>query len=275
MSDRTQRDAGSRDAADAPRIIAHEERGEGLPVVLLHPFLFDRSFFAPQLGAFVDHCRCIAPDRRGFGESPAGPPYTMDSHADDIAALLDRLAIESAVIGGLSMGGYVALAMWRRHPERVRGLMLFDTRAGAETEQSLLKRAEQIETVQKRGTRALAEDMIPVLLGATTRERHPETIARVRSMISRASVQGVVDAVNAMMDRPDSVPMLATINVPTLIVCGTEDTVTPPEDSRLMHDRISGSALEMIEGAGHLSSLERPAAVNHVMREFLAELIYA
>lgn len=255
--------------------IVHEERGEGLPVVLLHPFPFDRSYWAPQLGAFVDRCRCIAPDRRGFGESPAGPPYTMDSHADDIAALLDRLSIESAVIGGLSMGGYVALAMWRRHPERVRGLMLLDTRASADTESERARRAGQIEFVQRHGTGALADELMPVLLGATTRERHPENIDRVRAMISRASVQGVVDAVKAMMDRPDSVEALATITVPTLIVCGAEDVVTPPEESRLMHDRIAGSVLETIEGAGHLSSLERPAAVNHVIAEFLAELIYA
>ncbi len=267
--------APARDANDAPRFIAHEERGEGLPVVLLHPFPFDRSYWSQQLGAFVDHCRCIAPDRRGFGESPGGPPHTIDSHADDVAGLLDRLSIRSAVIGGISMGGYVALAMWRRHPERVRGLMLFDTRAGAETEQGRLKRAEQIEFVQARGIVALADSLGPTLLGATTRERHPETIERVRSMISRATVHGVVDAVNAMMDRPDSIPALATINVPTLIVCGAEDVATPPDESRLMHDRIPRSTLEIIEGAGHLSSLERPAAVNHVMREFLAELIYA
>jgi 3-oxoadipate enol-lactonase len=266
---------GQREELDAPRMIAHEERGEGLPVVLLHPFPLDRSYWSPQLGAFVDHCRCIAPDRRGFGESPAGPPYTIDSHADDVAALLDRLSIESAVIGGISMGGYVALAMWRRHPERVRGLMLFDTRAGGETDQSRLKRSEQIAFVQQKGTTALADELVPVLVGATTRERHPEKAEQVRSMIARASVQGVVDAVNAMMDRPDSIAALATITVPTLIVCGAEDVSTPPEESRLMHDRIAGSALEIIEGAGHLSSMERPAAVNHVIREFLAELIYA
>ena len=274
MSD-THRRGGAAGSGDAPRVIAHEERGEGLPVVLLHPFPFDRSYWSPQVNAFVDHCRCIAPDRRGFGESPPGPPDTIDSHADDVAALLDRLSIESAVIGGISMGGYVALAMWRRHPKRVRGLMLFDTRAGAETEQGRLKRAEQIDFVQRRGITALADDLAPVLLGATTRERHPETIDRVHSMISRATVEGVVSAVNAMMDRPDSIAALATINVPTLIVCGAEDVATPPDESRLMHDRIAGSTLEIIEGAGHLSSLERPAAVNHVMREFLARLIYA
>jgi pimeloyl-ACP methyl ester carboxylesterase len=266
---------GGSERAGGARVIAHEERGAGLPVVLLHPFPFDHSYWSPQLGAFVDHCRCIAPDRRGFGDSPAGPPYTIDSHADDVAALLDRLSIESAVIGGISMGGYVALAMWRRHRARVRGLMLFDTRARGDDEAELQQRAGQISFVQEKGTRALADALTPALLGATTQERHPEIVDRTRAMISRATVNGVVDAVTAMKDRPDSTPLLRTIDVPTLIVCGAEDLVTPPDDSRVIHDHVAGSALEIIEGAGHLSSLERPAAVNHVMREFLVELIYA
>ncbi len=261
--------------AASARTIAHDESGDGMPVVLLHPFPLDRSYWAPQLRAFVDHCRCIAPDRRGFGESPAGPPHTIDSHADDIVALLDRLSIESAVIGGISMGGYVALSLWKRYPKRVRGLMLFDTRATPDSDAERAKRASQIEFVREKGVGALAKDLAPVLLGATTRARHPETLEQVERIIRRATADGVANAVEAMRDRPDSTDALATIDVPTLIVCGAEDVATPPSDSRYMHDRILGSVLEIIEGAGHLSSLERPAAVNHVMREFLARLIYA
>lgn len=258
-----------------PLILAHDESGDGVPVVLLHPFPLDRSFWSPQLGAFVDHCRCIAPDMRGFGESPAIPPFTIERYADDVAALLDRLSIESAVIGGLSMGGYVALSMWQRHRARVRGLMLFDTRAGADTDVARDQRAGQVERARQRGSAAVAAELLPVVLGATTRARHPEIVERVQQIMSRASTAGIVGAIEAMMNRADSTPALATINVPTLIVCGAEDVATPPEESRAMHDRIAGSTLEIIEGAGHLSSMERPSAVNHVIREFLAQLIYA
>ena len=254
--------------------LAHEESGEGLPVVLVHPFPFTRSYWTPQLTAFVDHCRTIAPDMRGFGETPAIPPFNVDRYADDIAALLDRLSIERAVIGGCSLGGYITLAMWRRHRERIRGLMLFDTRATPDTDADRLRRAGQIDFARANGVAAVAEQMVPMVLGATTRERHPEIVERTRQIMLGATVDGIIGAVEAMMHRPDSSPLLPTIDVPTLIVCGAEDTVTTPEEARQMHDRIEGSVLEIIEGAGHLSSLERPAAVNHVISEFLAGLIY-
>lgn len=257
-----------------PLQLAHEETGEGLPVVLVHPFPFQRTYWAPQLTAFVDHCRMIAPDMRGFGETPAVPPYNVDRYADDIAGLLDRLAIDRAVIGGCSLGGYITLAMWRRHRDRILGLMLFDTRATADSDADRLRRAGQIDFARMNGVAAVAEQMLPLVLGATTRERHPEVAERARQVMLGATVEGIIGAVEAMMHRPDSSPLLATIDVPTLIVCGAEDTVTPPEEARHMHDRIVGSVLEIIEGAGHLSSLERPAAVNHVISEFLAGLIY-
>jgi len=254
--------------------LAHEESGEGLPVVLLHPFPLDHSYWTPQLTGFVDHCRIIAPDMRGFGATPAQPPYNVDRYADDVVALLDRLSIESAVIGGCSIGGYITLALWRRHRDRIRGLMLFDTRARADSDDERLKRAGQIDFARSNGAAAVAEQMLPAVLGATTLERHPEIVEHARFIMQRATVDGIIGAVEAMMHRPDSNALLPTIDVPTLIVCGAEDVATPPEESRHMHDRIPGSVLEMIEGAGHLSSLERPSAVNHVMREFLAGLIY-
>ena len=254
--------------------IAHEESGEGLPVVLLHPFPLDHSYWTPQLTAFVDHCRIIAPDMRGFGGTPAFPPYNVDRYADDVIALLDRLSIESAVIGGCSIGGYITLALWRRHRDRIRGLMLFDTRARADSDEERLKRAGQIDFARSHGAVAVADLMVPMVLGATTLERHPEIVERARYIMMHATVEGIIGAVEAMMHRPDSNALLPTIDVPTLIVCGAEDVATPPAESRHMHDRIPGSILEIIEGAGHLSSLERPSAVNHVMREFLAGLIY-
>ena len=178
------------------------------------------------------------------------------------------------MIGGCSIGGYITLALWRRHRDRIRGLMLFDTRARADSDEERLKRAGQIDFARSHGAVAVADVMVPMVLGATTLERHPEIVERARYIMMHATVEGIIGAVEAMMHRPDSNALLPTIDVPTLIVCGAEDVATPPAESRHMHDRIPGSVLEIIEGAGHLSSLERPSAVNHVMREFLAGLIY-
>jgi 3-oxoadipate enol-lactonase len=255
--------------------LAYDDCGTGLPVVLLHGYPHDRTLWSPQLGAFVDTCRCIAPDLRGFGESPAEPPYTMDRYADDVVALLDKLGIERAVIGGLSMGGYIAFAIWRRHRQRVRALVLADTRAGADTDETRAGRRAQIELVRSRGTSVLAAQLATRQLGAHTRERHPDIVEVVRDMIARAPLDGIVGALEAMMARPDSTSTLATINVPTLVLVGEDDELTPVAESVRIHEGIAGSRLERIVNAGHLSNIERPAAFNHVLSEFVGRLRYA
>ncbi|NUO65704.1 MAG: alpha/beta fold hydrolase [Gemmatimonadaceae bacterium] len=255
--------------------LAHEESGEGFPVILLHGFPHDHTLWAAQMTGLEGHCRVIAPDLRGFGESVATPPYTIDRYADDVIALMDRLGIERAVIGGLSMGGYIAFSMWRRHRARFRGLMLIDTRAGADGDEAKQRRAQQIEVVRRDGVATLAPRLVESSVSARTRERHPEVVERLLAMMSRQPAEGVAGALQAMTRRADSTPTLKTIDVPTLIVVGAEDVATPVEDARKMHEAIAGSTLEIIEGAGHLSNLERPAAVNHVMSEFIARLIYA
>ena len=252
--------------------IAYEDVGSGRPLVLLHPFPLDRAYWAPQLGSLVSRCRCIAPDARGFGETPGAPPYTMDRYADDVVCLLDALAIDRAVIAGLSMGGYIALAMWQRHPARVRALILADTRAGADTDEGREKRRALSELARTKGTGAVAEAQLPGLVGKRTREKHPAVVEALRRMIERASVGGITGALDAMMARPDSTALLPTITVPTLIVCGDDDVLTPPKESRAMHDAIPGSRIELIAGAGHASSFERAAAFNHVVGEFLDSL---
>jgi 3-oxoadipate enol-lactonase len=252
--------------------IAYDDVGSGLPLVLLHPFPLDRGYWAPQLGSLVSRCRCIAPDVRGFGETPAAPPYTMDRYADDLICVLDALEIDRAVIGGLSMGGYIALALWRRHPTRVRALVLADTRAGADTEDGRQKRRGLIALAQAKGTGAVADAQLPGLIGKRTREKHPAVGDALRRMIERASVGGITGALEAMMARPDSTELLPTITVPTLIIAGDEDVLTPPKEARAMHDAIAGSRIEIIAGAGHASSFERTAAFNHVLGEFLDSL---
>ena len=255
--------------------IGYEDVGKGLPIVFLHGFPHDRSLWAPQLGALMDRGRCIAPDMRGFGESEVRGPYTMNRYADDVVALLDSLHIERAVIAGLSMGGYIAFAFWRRHRARVRGLVLADTRAGVDNTEGRAKRRAMIDTVQAEGIEPLVDAQVTGMLGKTTREKHPELADFVKRMLARAPAEGVVGALEAMIARPDSTETLATIDVPTLIVVGDEDVLTPPGDARAMHEAIRGSRLEILAGAGHLSNLERPAAFNHVVSEFVGVLTYA
>lgn len=257
------------------RAVGYDDVGTGLPIVFLHGFPHDRSLWAPQLGALVDRGRCIAPDLRGLGESEAGGPYDMDGYADDVAGLLDVTNVDRAVIAGLSMGGYIAFAFWRRHRDRVRALLLADTRAGADDDAARAKRSQMIELVRTRGSGAVADQMITGMVGKTTRERSPEIVDAVHAMLEAAPVAGVVGALEALMSRPDSTATLATVNVPTLVVAGEEDVLTPPAEARAMHAAIAGSRLEIISGAGHVSNVERPAAFNHVTSEFLGVLTYA
>lgn len=255
--------------------IGYEDAGSGLPVVFLHGFPHDRSLWAPQIGALVDRCRCIAPDLRGFGESEVRGPYSMARYADDVVALLDMLQIERAVIAGLSMGGYVAFEFWRRHRARVRGLILADTRAGVDSAEGRAKREAMNATVRAEGVEAIVDAQLSGMLGKTTREKHPVLVDSVKRMLSRAPAEGVIGALEAMLCREDSTAMLVGIDVPTMVVVGEEDVLTPPAEARAMHSAIRGSRLEILPGAGHLSNLERPASFNHVTSEFVGMLTYA
>jgi pimeloyl-ACP methyl ester carboxylesterase len=255
--------------------IAYDDVGAGLPVAFIHGFPHNRSLWAPQVGALVDRARCIVPDLRGFGESSRHGPFSIDQFADDVATLLRTLGIERAVIAGLSMGGYVAFALWRRHRSMVRGLVLADTRAGADSEETREKRRALMEVARTRGSGAVADAQITGMIGKTTREKRPRMIDEVHRMLESAPVEGIVGALEAMMARVDSTGTLSTIDVPTLIVVGSEDVLTPVSEAEILHEGIRGSRLEVIEHAGHVSNLERPASFNHVLSEFLASIDYS
>ena len=252
--------------------LSFSDDGSGSPLLLIHGFPHNRTLWSEQVAAFSLEFRCITPDLRGFGESEQRPPYSVEQYADDLAALLAHLGVGRAIVGGLSMGGYTALAMWRRHASLIAALMLFDTRAEADTPEGREKRGELIAVARQRGSRAVADSQIEGQLGRTTRAESPSTVRRIHEMLASAPVEGVVGALGAMRDRPDSIPLLATIDVPTLIVVGDEDVLTPVKDSQRMHDGIRGSALDVIERAGHLSNVERPTEFNRAMREFLSPL---
>jgi len=254
--------------------IGYDDVGTGVPVAFVHGFPHNRTLWAPQVSALVDRARCIAPDLRGFGESSKHGPFSMDQYADDVAMLLRGLGLERAIIAGLSMGGYVAFALWRRHRSLVRGLVLADTRAGADTDEGRDKRRALADVARARGAGAVADAQITGMLGKTTREKRPALIDEVHRMLESASVEGIVGALEAMMWRVDSIEALATIDVPTLVVVGDEDVLTPVSEAELLHRSIRGSRLEVIANAGHVSNMERPAAFNHVLTEFLASLDY-
>lgn len=254
--------------------IAFDDIGTGLPVVFLHGFPLNRTMWDPQVGALVAECRCIPIDLRGFGDSTAVGPYSMDVYADDVAGVLDTLQIERAVIAGLSMGGYVAMAMWRRHRHRIRALVLADTRAVADTPEMVERRRSMIEAAEDQGSSAVANMQIAGMMGKTTRDKRPDIYDAIHRMMAQAPVAGIIGALEAMIDRPDSTSTLATVDVPTLIIAGDEDVITPPKESRIMQALIPGSRIEILQQAGHLSNVERPAAFNTVVSEFVGSLLY-
>jgi pimeloyl-ACP methyl ester carboxylesterase len=252
--------------------LKYEEAGSGFPLILLHGFPHNRSLWADELFGLSDRCRVIAPDLRGFGESPSGPPWSMESFADDVAELMERLDIEKAVIGGLSMGGYVAFDFVRRYSDRVHSLLLADTRSGADSDETRAKRRDLQTLARTAGAVAVADAQMTGMIGATTRESRPDVVQRVHAMLSAAPVEGIVGALEAMMNRPDSTRLLSEIDVPVLIVVGEEDALTPVKESRAMHAAIAGSTLAVIPKAGHVSNIENPVAFNSAMRNFLASV---
>lgn len=254
--------------------IAFDDGGSGAPIVFLHAFPLNRSMWAAQVERFANRARCITMDTRGFGESSATPPFTMDRYADDVARVLDTLQVERAVVTGLSMGGYIAFALWRRHRDRVRAFVLADTRATADTAEGRERRRALIEVARTEGSGAVAARQFDALVGHTTRERHPDRCDRIRRIMAAAPVAGIVGALEAMMARPDSTSTLPSIDVPTLFIAGEEDSITPAADARAMQRAVPGSRVEVIPGAGHLTNLEQPDAFNAVVEDFLAMVLH-
>jgi 3-oxoadipate enol-lactonase len=242
------------------------------PIVLLHAFPFDSSLFELQTSLPRNSATILAPNLSGFGDQPAKRPVTVFDMADHVASQLDAQKISKAVIGGVSMGGYVSLAFLNRYPEKVAGLILADTRADGDDDAAKANRAKMIEAVQKNGLAAFVESQIPKLLGTTTMNDRPAVVNRIREIATRQSPEGVIAAIELLRDRPDWSTSLAQINVPTLIIVGEEDTVTPPALSDAMHAGIEGSTLVKIPKAGHLSNMESPQEFNAAIMSFLSQL---
>lgn len=255
----------------AGRRLSWLESGTGAPLVLLHAFPLSAEMWAPLHATPLAGWRLITPDLRGFGEASGPPATSVDDHADDVLALLRSLGIERAVIGGLSMGGYIVLAIYRRAEQRVRALVLADTRAEADTEQARANRLLMQQTARDGGAAAVADAMLPKLLGPAARADH--AIAdRVRSLIAASRVPAIVDALDALKTRPDSTALLPTIACPTLIIVGADDELTPIPAAETLQRGIARSTLSIVPASGHLANLEQPAAFRSALQAFLATL---
>lgn len=255
--------------------LAYSDSGSGRPVVLLHAFPLSSRMWEAQRPQLEPRCRLVTPDLRGFGASPAGrDDPSLDLMADDVAALLDRLELAQVVLGGLSMGGYVAMAFMRRHPERVAALVLADTKAGSDAAVAVANRMRIADALVEEGsTRVLFDQVAPGLVGETTKECRPGVLAEIEELISACDPAAAAWAQRAMAARPDSFDTLRDVSVPTLVVVGEEDVLAPPAEAEAMAAAVPGGRGEfVIRTAGHLSNLEMPDVFTAVLTAFLRAL---
>lgn len=255
-------------------VLGHDESGSGPAVVLLHAFPLDARMWSAQREALSDSYRVITPDLRGFGSSPLGDDApSLDAMADDVAALLDALGLEDVTLGGLSLGGYVAMAFARRHARRINALVLLDTKATADADAARNNRERIAQTIeQEQSSRVLHDDVLPGLTGPTTKAQRPEVVAALAALIDDAPHASVAWTQRAMATRPDSVPTLEDVEQPTLIVVGDEDALAPLSEAEIMLDALPEAELAVIPGCGHLSAMERPGDVTAILRDFLDTL---
>jgi pimeloyl-ACP methyl ester carboxylesterase len=251
-----------------------EELGDGVPLLLIHGFPFYGRMWSGQLDSLSGTARVLIPDLPGFGDSPAslGSP-SVDLYAENCLAVLDALDImEPVVIGGLSMGGYIALAAARLLPMCVRGLILCSTRAGADSAESKAGRDKTIDQVKQSGTSVVTQGMYPKLLSPETYQAKPAVAAELKEIMKGATVEGVLAALTAMRDRPDSTSLLPNLHMPTLIIHGRDDQVIPPTEAEAMAKAIPHNDLHIMDQAGHLPNLEQPEEFDRVVKKFLAKL---
>ncbi|MCA1711470.1 MAG: alpha/beta hydrolase [Actinobacteria bacterium] len=253
--------------------LACREVGTGQPLVLLHAFPLSSAMWLGQREGLGHRCRVITPDQRGFGGSELGDePPSLDACADDVAELLDRLALDRVVLGGLSMGGYVAMAFLRRHPDRVAALVLADTKASADPEPVRANRERIAAAVLAEGSTVLQDEVLPTLLGTTTMASRPGVLGRVRGLVQAAPSEAVAWAQRAMAARPDSLDTLRGYDGPALVLVGEQDLLSPVADAQAMADALPQGRLAVLPEAGHLTAVETPEAFTEQVAGFLAAL---
>ncbi len=245
----------------------------GPPIVFIHGFPFEKSMWQPQADVLKRDYYVVRYDVRGHGASDVGEgQYTVEAFVDDLEALLDHLRIQRAVVAGLSMGGYIALRAIERMPDRIRALVLCDTRSEADSNEGKVRRAQQVKSLKTAGLRAFADQFLTSVLSPKTFERRPDLVERLRAGIEATSPLAVAGTLIALAARTDTTPALFGIKVPTLILVGQQDTLTPPSAANAMKEKIPGAELHVIPEAAHLSNLENTDEFNARLTAFLARL---
>ena len=253
--------------------VAYRDQGKGSPLVFIHAFPLSKVMWQPQVDALEDFYRVITIDLRGHGESDTVLwNDTLDNYAADVIDLLDDLGISQAIFIGLSMGGYVLFSIYRNYANRVKAMVLADTRAQSDSEEGKAGRRSMAQMAFNDGASAIADLMLPKLLTPSTMKHHPKIVEQVRQMVLQTPTSGIIFDLLAMAARPDSTDLLRTISCPTLVIVGEEDQATPVAESQYLTNRIPNSTLVTIPAAGHLSNYEQPAAFNQALRTFLDNL---
>ena len=254
-------------------ILAYDEQGAGLPVVLIHGFPLNRRMWQPQVEVLANSgCRVICPDLAGFGESLLpGQPVTMSVYADALIRLLDRLDIDKAVVGGMSMGGYVLLNLVERYPQRLLGAMYLVTRAAADDSAGRQKRTMLATEVENGNLLAVPDTFVQVLFAPQTAEDKPWLVNDVRQWMESTPAEGIVGGLLAMRDRDDYVDRLSKLDVPSLVVGAELDMAIPPDHAHALAEGLPNAELHIITGAGHMANLEKPEIFNQILLKFLAK----
>jgi 3-oxoadipate enol-lactonase len=258
--------------------LAYIDRGQGVPVLLLHGFPLDHTMWNAQIEALAEHARVIAPDLRGFGQSPLGavdPEHgiSMEQYADELIELLNELNItEPIVLVGFSMGGYVAWQFMRKYGDRVRALIQCDTRAIADSEEARAGRIKMADNVAEWGSRRVAEMMGPKLFSARALETKPQLMGEVRNVAERTPPAAIAAAQRGMAVRPDMTGFLPSIRVPTLVLVGALDAISSSAEMRAFADAIPNADFVEIPNSGHMTTMENPTAVNDALIAFLVGL---
>ena len=242
----------------------------GVPIIFIHGFPFSHEMWKPQLDAFLSGFRAIAYDVRGHGQSDVGDgQFSIEFFVDDLIALMDKLSIPKAILCGLSMGGYIALRTIERFPDRVKGLILADTKSESDGNEARTKRSASLRGVKQDGVAAFAENFAKAIFWSETFSRNPQAIETIKNIIRNNSPLGIGGALLALAARTDTTTFLPSIAIPTLILVGEHDALTPPSASKAMHSAIPGSELAVISNAGHMANVENSEQFDQTMFEFL------
>lgn len=251
----------------------YQDRGQGTPVVLVHGFPLDSRVWEAQIAALSDRYRVIAPDLRGFGQSKSSEPFTMDSLADDLHELLKQIGALPCILGGLSMGGYAALAFAKKYRSDLKGLILVDTRAEADATVGKENRNRMIQVAREKGSKAITDEMFPKMLSEESVKQRKDIAERLRQIMESQSPKTIENALAAMRDREDHMANLASIAVPVLIVVGEHDALTPPAMSEAMNKALPHATMKVIPVAGHMAPMEKPEEVSSEIRRFVEQRI--